>query len=162
MLCMRILITGNIASGKTTLIQALIRRLYEADIHVPHIGIDHMRGLYSDGTPEGEELARMRYKRAVEDTPYCFMECCPYSHAYEAIAHMIDYTVLVLCDTALCIERYSIRGTHTHTRTHSTIAADVMAVNSKVKRVPYSVTYAGGSVASVYSAILWELEGHQP
>ena len=161
---MRILITGNIASGKSTLIAGLIERLYEADIHMAHIGIDHMRALYSDGTPEGEALARMRYKRAVEDTPYCFIECCPYSRAYEAIAHMIDYTVLVVCDTALCIERYSIMearysgwGTHTRTRTHSTIVADVMAVNSKVKRVPYNVTYAGGSVASVFSAICLRL-----
>jgi len=155
---MRILITGNIASGKSTLIEALIRRLSEeAHINMAHIGIDTMRELYSNGTAEGETLARKRFKRAVYGLPDSFIECCPYSLAYNTIIDKVDYIVLVTCDTATCIERYHSRPYSVPLAMETPVECSVVAVNAKIKRLAYNMCYHGDNIGAIYNSLLSEI-----
>jgi|GEM_PF-3662231 len=109
----KILIFGNIGSGKTS----LARSLSEA-IGIPCGSIDACRISYSDGSPSGEASAWSHFLEKVESSESLILECVGGGPFFELLKMALDksgaeLTVLFVHTPAEeCLKRVKIRGFH--------------------------------------------------
>jgi len=108
---MKVLIIGNIASGKSTLITSL-------RVKFPNWGvaaIDDFRVEYSDGTITGECLARSYFYKAINNTDSQFIECVGIGEVFREVHRYLGQcnapilVVVVKCKLKICVERLQQR-----------------------------------------------------
>ncbi len=107
----KILILGNIGSGKTSLAQALSKAT-----KIPHVGIDIFRASYSDGSPSGEALAWSHFLGKAAGAEPLILECVGGGPFFgllkmaldESKSQLICFWVDTLPD--FCLKRVAERG----------------------------------------------------
>ena len=104
---MKILISGNIASGKGTLIRGLIEELPDYD----HIAIDDYRQRYGDETEDGEFRAREQFIFDIRWSQNCFIECTGVGKLYSLVKPELEANFLLYTNQKVCIKRFSERNT---------------------------------------------------
>jgi len=103
----KILIAGNIASGKSTIARDLLSKLPNWSYHA----IDDYRAKYGDHTEAGEDAARGTFIRDIVLANNCIIECSGVGKLYSLIKPQLTHMVLVKTSAAKCIERYKARDT---------------------------------------------------
>lgn len=104
---MKILVAGNIASGKSTIIREALKD-YPC---IKVVAIDDLRAKYGDHTERGEDQARGAFIRDIVLSDNCIIECCGVGKLYSLIKPQLTHMVLVHTDRHKCLARYIERGT---------------------------------------------------
>jgi hypothetical protein len=104
---MKVLISGNIASGKGTLIRGLVEELPDYE----HLAIDDYRAKYGDGTEDGELRAREQFIFDIRWSENCFIECTGVGKLYSLIKPEIEANFLLYTNQKLCLKRFEERNT---------------------------------------------------
>lgn len=104
---MKILICGNISSGKGTLIKSVLERLDNFE----HIAIDDYRLRYGDGTQDGEDRAREQFIFDIRFSENCLVECTGVGKLFSMVKPEVDYRFLLSTDPSECERRFNDRGT---------------------------------------------------
>lgn len=108
---MKILIFGNIASGKTTLAMKLAKKLP----HFQHLAIDNFRRQYGDGSMEKEKLAKTKFFQSIEANKNQIIEAMGFgdvgAYLAETLGGLPELKIIVLLKTplSLCMERLEKR-----------------------------------------------------
>lgn len=90
---MKILVFGNVGSGKTTVTKAL-----RADLPWKAISIDDFRQKYGDGSKEKELIARKHFFNAIHESQNQFIECIGIGQVAEELFSLIyKYREKFLC-----------------------------------------------------------------
>ncbi len=105
---MRILLSGNISSGKGTLIKGVLPHLEDYE----HLAIDDYREKYGDRTEEGETLARQQFLFDIKWNENCLIECTGIGVLYRMIKPFVDHNFLLRTSNQICFDRFQKRGTN--------------------------------------------------
>lgn len=107
---MKILVFGNICSGKTTIVNKLNEK-YGFEI----VSIDNYRRTYSNGSVDGEKIARDYFFNSIEEGKMQIIECLGVGDVadkvFEIIEHFKDYIIclVLLVPKEVCIKRLTNR-----------------------------------------------------
>ena len=146
---MKILISGNIASGKGTLIRQLVEELPYYD----HIAIDDYRERYGDGTEDGELRAREQFIFDIRWSEFCFIECTGVGKLYSLVKPEIDYNFLLYTNQKVCLKRFDERGTRavipSNWFTGKTLSQSLYYINTCHDRTKYKLTVRNNTVKEV-------------
>lgn len=104
---MKILICGNIASGKGTLIKGVLEHLEDFE----HLAIDDYRNKYGDGTQEGEDRAREQFIFDIRFSENCLVECTGVGKLFSMVRAEVDYRFLLSTKPEECEKRFNDRDT---------------------------------------------------
>jgi len=102
---MKILIAGNIAAGKSTIIREVLKSLPGWSYHA----IDDYRDRYGDHTEAGEDAAKGTFIRDIVLANDCIIESSGVGKLYSLIKPQLTHMVLVKTSTARCLKRYQER-----------------------------------------------------
>ncbi|MDB5088589.1 MAG: hypothetical protein JWR09_2583 [Mucilaginibacter sp.] len=107
---MKILVFGNVGSGKTTLISLLSKSvLFEV------VAIDDFRRKFSDGSKEGETEARKQFFASIKKNKNQFIECIGVGKVADELFELLNKnTVIAIClilhaSKEICINRLANR-----------------------------------------------------
>jgi hypothetical protein len=139
----KILVAGNIASGKSTIIHETLKSLKGWSYHA----IDDYRAKYGDHTERGEDSARGAFIRDIVLANDCIVECSGVGKLYSLIKPQLDYMVLVKTSVPRCLQRYKERDSAVVMPKEWfkdwTIEGSVKYINQCHKVTPYDLTLGG-------------------
>ncbi|MDI1254554.1 MAG: hypothetical protein PSV16_00510 [Flavobacterium sp.] len=107
---MKIIILGNIGSGKTTILKKL-----NQNIHFDEVIIDEFRIKYGDNSLEGETLAREHFYSVIKENKNQFIECTGVGDVatklYQQLKEYNEHILLLilLAHKEICLERIENR-----------------------------------------------------
>jgi uridine kinase len=141
----KILIAGNIASGKSTIIREVLKDLEGWTYHA----IDDYRAKYGDHTEVGEDSARGAFIRDIVLTDNCIIECSGIGKLYSLIKPQLTHKILVRTNATNCLSRYKERGTLTVMPKEWfkdwTVEKSVKYIEQCHQMTPYDLTVSGAS-----------------
>lgn len=139
---MKILVAGNIASGKSTIIHETLKSLKGWSYHA----IDDYRAKYGDHTERGEDSARGAFIRDIVLANDCIVECSGVGKLYSLIKPQLDYMVLVKTSVPRCLQRYKERDSSVIVPVEWgewNIEESLKHINGCHKRTKYDLTLGG-------------------
>jgi predicted kinase len=146
---MKILLSGNIASGKGTLIKSVIEKLPDYE----HLAIDDYREKYGDHTEDGEIRAREQFIFDLRWCENCIIECTGVGRLYSQVKPEIDANFLLLTPVKECEKRFKDRGTEavlpSNWFKNSSLAQSLNYISECHKRTKYKLTIRGNASKDV-------------
>ncbi len=109
---MKILVLGNIGSGKTTLCKELSQQLPSFE----YIAIDDFRRIHSDGTLKGDSKTKSLFvKNITHDDTFQIIECSGFGRLGSSVYRRMNkykgklLVVITLVDKEICLQRLKKR-----------------------------------------------------